>query len=107
MRGVKLEFYDHPFDCPICGKHIVYTSMHTVIVDSRRKYPSCKGELLIHDGAATVIGEKTTEARARGIRKTFAEIITRARGWLCQIQTSLDAGLPTKASRFLLSIPRT
>ena len=58
MRPSKLEFYDHPFNCPICGKHIVYTSMHTVIADSRRKCPSCKGELLIHEGTATVIGER-------------------------------------------------
>ena len=58
VRPVRLEFYDQPFDCPLCGKQIVYASMHTIIMDSRRKCPSCKGELLIHDGTATAISEK-------------------------------------------------
>lgn len=58
VRPVKLDFYDHPFDCPICGEHIVYTSMHTVFTDSRRKCPSCQGELLIHEGTATAIRDR-------------------------------------------------
>jgi len=37
VRPVKLDFYDHPFTCPLCKEQIVYTSMHTVIVSSRRK----------------------------------------------------------------------
>ena len=55
MRPVKLDFYDHPFTCALCKEHIVYTSMHTVIVSSRRKCPSCQGELLINEGTVTAV----------------------------------------------------
>lgn len=58
VRPVKLEFFDHRFSCPICKEHIVYTSMQTVIVSSRRKCPSCEGELLIHEGTVTAISKR-------------------------------------------------
>ena len=58
VRPVKLDFYDHPFTCPLCKEHIVYISMHTVIVSSRRKRPSCQGELLIYEGTVTAISER-------------------------------------------------
>jgi hypothetical protein len=32
--------------------------MHAVILDSRRKCPSCQGELLIHDGTIIAISER-------------------------------------------------
>ena len=63
-RPVKLEFFDHPFVCPLCKEHIVYTSVHTVIVYSRRKCPSCQGELLINEGTATAIGDNKPPRRA-------------------------------------------
>jgi hypothetical protein len=58
VRPVKLEFYDHPFDCPICNSAIVYTSMQTVIVYSQRKCPSCHGEVLIEQGTVTPLSER-------------------------------------------------
>jgi hypothetical protein len=64
VRPVKLDFFDHAFVCPLCKVEIVYTSMHTVIVSSQRKCPSCKGELLIHDGTATAIDDKKPPKRA-------------------------------------------
>ena len=63
VRPVKLDFFDHPFTCPLCKEHIVYTSMHTVIVDSRRKCPCCEGELLIRQGAITAIGDRKPPKR--------------------------------------------
>ena len=42
VRPAKLDFFDHPFDCPICGEHIVYTSMLTVIVSSREEGSTTK-----------------------------------------------------------------
>src|SRR5436305_12535310 len=56
VRPVKLDFFDHPFTCPLCKEHIVYTSMNIVLVDSRRKCPSCEGELLINEGVITATG---------------------------------------------------
>ena len=50
---VKLDFFDHPFTCPLCKEQIVYTSMHTVIVSSLRKCPCRQGELLINEGTIT------------------------------------------------------
>ena len=64
MRPLKIEFFDHPFTCPLCKKEIVYTSMYTLIVSSWRKCPSCKGELLIHDGTAAAISEKKPPRQA-------------------------------------------
>jgi hypothetical protein len=63
VRPVKLDFFDHPFTCPLCKEHIVYTSMHTVIVSSRRKCPSCQGELLINEGtvSAAISDKKAPE----------------------------------------------
>jgi hypothetical protein len=58
VRPVKLEFYDHPFNCPLCNAAIVYMSMQTVIVHSQRKCPSCQGELQIHEGAVTEISDR-------------------------------------------------
>jgi hypothetical protein len=58
VRPVNLDFFDHPFTCPLCNREIVFTSMHTVILDSRRKCPSCQGELLINDGTVIAISEK-------------------------------------------------
>lgn len=58
MRPVKLEFFDHSFKCPICKTDIVYTSMQAVILSSRRKCPSCKGELLIHEGTVKGVSER-------------------------------------------------
>jgi hypothetical protein len=55
VRPIKLEFYDHPFNCPICKAAIVYTSMQTVILYSQRQCPSCQGELQIHEGVVTAI----------------------------------------------------
>src|SRR5215467_8437510 len=64
VRPVKLDFFDHPFTCPLCKEHIVYTSMHTVIADSRRKCPSCQGELLINEGTVTAaISDKKAPKR--------------------------------------------
>jgi hypothetical protein len=64
MRPVKLDFFDHLFTCPLCKEHIVYTSMHTVIVDSRRKCPSCHGELLINEGTATAVSARKPPKRS-------------------------------------------
>jgi len=50
VRPVKLEFFDHPFTCPICRMDIVYTYTQTLIVCSTRLCPSCRGELLIQQG---------------------------------------------------------
>ena len=50
VRPVKLEFFDHPFKCPICKTDIVYTSMQRTILYSVRLCPSCKGELEIQKG---------------------------------------------------------
>jgi len=74
VRPVKLEFFDHPFTCPLCNVGIVFTSMHTVITDSRRKCPSCKGELLIHQGKAMAINDRkppktASPANTKGSRK--------------------------------------
>jgi competence CoiA-like predicted nuclease len=63
VRPVKLDFFDHPFTCPICKASIVYTSMHTVIVSSQRKCPSCKGELMIEQGVARAISDKKPPKR--------------------------------------------
>ena len=68
MRPVQLDFFDHPFVCPLCKKEIVYISMHTVIVSSRRKCPSGKGELLIHEGTVTAVSEKKPPERASAQR---------------------------------------
>ena len=65
VRPVKLDFFDHPFTCPLCKEHIVYMSMHKVIVSSRRKCPSCQGELLINEGTVTAaISDKKAAKRA-------------------------------------------
>ena len=63
VRPVKLDFFDHPFRCPLCKEQIVYTSMHTVSVSSRRKCPSCQGELLINEGTVTAISDKKAPKR--------------------------------------------
>ena len=63
MRPVKLDSYDHPFTCPICKANIVYTCMHTVITNSRRACPSCKGEVLIEQGVARAISDKKPPKR--------------------------------------------
>jgi len=58
VRPVKLDFFDHPFTCPLCKEHIIYTSMQTVIAESKRKCPSCEDELQIHEGRVTAISDK-------------------------------------------------
>jgi hypothetical protein len=63
VRPVKLDFFDHPFTCPLCNREIVFTSMHTVILDSRRKCPSCQGELQINDGTVSAISERKLPKR--------------------------------------------
>lgn len=63
MRPVKLDFFDHPFTCPLCQEHTVYTSMQTVILKSRRKCPSCEGELLILEGTVTAISDRKPPKR--------------------------------------------
>jgi len=70
VRPVKLDFFDHPFTCPLCKEQIVYTSMQTVILYSERKCPSCKGDLLIQEGKITAIGDRKPPKRAvLGIQK--------------------------------------
>jgi hypothetical protein len=64
VRPIKLEFYDHPFNCPICNAAIVYTSLQTVIIHSTRLCPSCKGELVIQQGK--VITAVTDRKRPKG-----------------------------------------
>ena len=65
MRPIKLDFYDHPFTCPICKAEIVFTSMQVKIVSSRRACPACKGELLIHEGVATPTSAKKPPKQAK------------------------------------------
>ena len=52
-RSLRPSFY-----LPLCKAHIVYTSMHPVIASSRRKCPSCQGELLINDGTVSAVSER-------------------------------------------------
>jgi competence CoiA-like predicted nuclease len=64
VRPIKLEFFDHPFTCPLCSTEIVYTSMEIVIVYSRRLCPSCKGELVIQQGKIiTAAGDRKPPKR--------------------------------------------
>jgi len=74
-RATVEEFIhpDHPFTCPLCKEHIVYTfymSVHTVILDARRQCPSCQGELLIHEGTITTVSDrKPPKAESLASRK--------------------------------------
>ena len=63
-RPVKLEFFQHPFTCPLCKAAIVYTSMQTVIAYSTRLCPSCKGELVIQQGKIITASDRKPPKRA-------------------------------------------
>lgn len=64
MRPVELEFFDHPFLCPLCKERIVYVSLQAIIVYSHRLCPSCKGELVIQQGKIiTAISDRKPPTR--------------------------------------------
>jgi hypothetical protein len=57
LTPTKLELFDPAFISPIYNEEIVFTSMQTIIVSSRRFCPTCQGELLIQEGTVTAISD--------------------------------------------------
>ena len=75
MRATKIDFFDHLFTCPLCRVEILFTSIHTTIVMSRRACPSRKGEVLIHENKIEAVNDKKppkAEHRAKSrVQKSY------------------------------------
>lgn len=69
VRLTKLEFYDHPINCPYCRTEVVFTSMMQALIMARRTCAAFKQEMLIDDGKAVRLPvEKQAEKPSKRVR---------------------------------------
>jgi len=72
-RPTKLEFHEHPVDCPYCRANVTVVSLMERLLAARRICPACKREFFVEDGKAVRISDEGAKKPPRQVRSHISK----------------------------------